>query len=31
MNQTKKAAQVVYDMVEEFIEATESLARQLDV
>jgi hypothetical protein len=31
MNQTKKAAQVVYDMVEEFIEATETLARQLDV
>ena len=31
MNQPKKAAQVVYDMVEEFIEATETLARQLDV
>ena len=30
MNQPKKAAQVVYDMVEEFIEATESLARQLE-
>lgn len=30
MNQRKKAAQVVYDMVEEFIEATETLARQLD-
>ncbi|HVF33191.1 MAG TPA: nitronate monooxygenase family protein [Acidimicrobiales bacterium] len=30
MNSPKKAAQVVYDMVEEFIEATESLARQLE-
>ena len=30
MNQPKKAAQVVYDMVEEFIAATEALARQLD-
>ena len=30
MNQPKKAAQVVYDMVDEFIEATETLARQLD-
>jgi NAD(P)H-dependent flavin oxidoreductase YrpB (nitropropane dioxygenase family) len=30
MNQPKKAAQVVYDMVEEFIEATQSLARQLE-
>jgi NAD(P)H-dependent flavin oxidoreductase YrpB (nitropropane dioxygenase family) len=30
MNQPKKSAQVVYDMVEEFIEATESLARHLD-
>lgn len=30
MNRPKKAAQVVYDMVDEFIEATQSLARQLD-
>jgi NAD(P)H-dependent flavin oxidoreductase YrpB (nitropropane dioxygenase family) len=30
MDRPKKAAQVVYDMVEEFIEATESLARQLE-
>jgi NAD(P)H-dependent flavin oxidoreductase YrpB (nitropropane dioxygenase family) len=30
MNQTKPAAQVVYEMIEEFIEATESLARQLE-
>ena len=30
MNQRKKAGQVVYDMVEEFIEATESLCRQLE-
>ncbi len=30
MNVTKPAAQVVYDMIEEFIEATESLGRQLD-
>ena len=30
MNQTKPAAQVVYDMIEEFIEATESLAKQLE-
>ena len=31
MNKTKPASQVVYDMVEEFIEATESLATQLEV
>ena len=30
MNRSKKSAQVVYDMVEEFIEATQNLARQLD-
>jgi len=30
MNRPKKAAQVVYDMVDEFIEATQSLAAQLD-
>lgn len=30
MNQRKKAGQVVIDMVEEFIEATETLARQLE-
>ena len=30
MNQSKPAAQVVYDMIDEFIEATQSLARQLD-
>jgi NAD(P)H-dependent flavin oxidoreductase YrpB (nitropropane dioxygenase family) len=30
MNQPKKSAQVVYDMVEEFIESVESLARQLE-
>ena len=30
MNVSKPATQVVYDMIEEFIEATESLARQLD-
>ncbi len=30
MNQPKRSAQVVYEMVEEFIEATEALARQLD-
>ncbi len=30
MNQSKPAAQVVYEMIEEFIEATESLARQLE-
>ncbi|CAN5783390.1 nitronate monooxygenase family protein [soil metagenome] len=30
MNQRKKAGQVVYEMVEEFIEATESLAHQLE-
>ncbi|HET8643512.1 MAG TPA: nitronate monooxygenase family protein [Pseudonocardiaceae bacterium] len=29
MNQSKPAAQVVYDMIDEFIEATQSLARQL--
>jgi len=31
MNESKPAARVVYDMVEEFIEATESLAGQLEV
>ncbi len=31
MNKSKPAAQVVYDMMEEFIEATESLAKQLEV
>ena len=31
MNKTKTSRQVVYDMVEEFIEATESLASQLEV
>lgn len=31
MNKSKPAAQVVFDMVEEFIEATESLAKQLEV
>jgi NAD(P)H-dependent flavin oxidoreductase YrpB (nitropropane dioxygenase family) len=30
MNQTKKASQVVYDMIEEFIEAVESLSGQLE-
>jgi NAD(P)H-dependent flavin oxidoreductase YrpB (nitropropane dioxygenase family) len=30
MNRTKPAAQVVYDMIDEFIEATGSLARQLE-
>ena len=30
MNVSKPATQVVYDMIEEFIEATESLARQLE-
>ncbi len=30
MNQSKPAAQVVYEMIEEFIEATQSLARQLE-
>ena len=30
MNRPKKAAQVVYDMVDEFIEATQSLAGQLE-
>jgi NAD(P)H-dependent flavin oxidoreductase YrpB (nitropropane dioxygenase family) len=30
MNQSKPAAHVVYEMIEEFIEATESLARQLE-
>jgi len=30
MNVSKSATQVVYDMIEEFIEATESLARQLE-
>ncbi len=31
MNKSKPAAQVVFDMVEEFIEATEALAKQLEV
>ncbi|HIG24773.1 MAG TPA: nitronate monooxygenase [Acidimicrobiia bacterium] len=31
MNKAKPAGQVVMDIIEEFIEATESLARQLDV
>ena len=31
MNESKPAARVVYEMVEEFIEATDSLARQLEV
>jgi NAD(P)H-dependent flavin oxidoreductase YrpB (nitropropane dioxygenase family) len=30
MNVSKPAAQVVYDMIEEFIDATQSLARQLE-
>jgi len=30
MDRSKPAAQVVYDMIDEFIEATQSLARQLD-
>jgi hypothetical protein len=30
MNQTKKSAQVVMEMVEEFIESVESLSRYLD-
>ena len=30
MNESKPAAQVVYDMIEEFIEAVESLSRQLE-
>lgn len=30
MNQSKPAAQVVYEMIDEFIEATKSLARQLE-
>jgi len=30
MNQSKPAAQVVYEMIEEFIEATQSLAHQLE-
>ena len=30
MNQSKTTAQVVFDMVDEFIEATQSLARQLE-
>ena len=30
MNRPKKAAQVVYDMVDEFIEATQALAAQLE-
>ena len=30
MNVSKPAAQVVYEMIEEFIDATQSLARQLE-
>ena len=30
MNQSKPAAQVVYEMIDEFIEATQSLGRQLE-
>ena len=30
MNRSKPAAQVVYDMIDEFIEAMQSLARQLE-
>jgi hypothetical protein len=30
MNQTKSSGQVVMDMIEEFIEAVEGLARQLE-
>ena len=30
MNDSKPAAQVVYDMIEEFIEAAQALARQLE-
>ena len=30
MNKTKPTSQVVYEMVEEFIEATESIALQLE-
>ena len=30
MNETKPAAQVVFDMVDEFIDATQSLASQLE-
>jgi hypothetical protein len=30
MDQSKPAARVVYDMIDEFIEATRSLARQLE-
>ena len=30
MNVSKPAAQVVYDMIEEFIESVEALARQLE-
>ena len=30
MNKTKPTSQVVYEMVEEFIEATESVASQLE-
>ena len=30
MNASKPAAQVVYDMIEEFIESVEGLARQLE-
>ena len=30
MNQSKPAAQVVYEMVDEFIDAAQSLGRQLE-
>jgi hypothetical protein len=30
MNQSKPAAQVVYEMIDEFIDATRSLGRQLE-
>ena len=30
MNTVRPAAQVVYDMIDEFIEATQSLSRQLE-
>ena len=30
MNESKPAAQVVYDMIEEFIDASQGLARQLE-
>jgi hypothetical protein len=30
MNETKTSAQVVFDMIDEFIETVQSLARQLE-